>query len=336
MPQPTSHSLFGFLFSRLFRGSSPPESPSARPLEDRGRSLDDVLRAVEERTRTEPSDGSGPEPLLREAVRSPEQEALEQREAARARLEEDIQALHQRLGTGLVPADLEELGRWMVQHARLLDEPAEAGCERKVDHQVLARLFERAGSLAWERVEELVDLAGETWPAPRELVLGRPADDVPRVLEQHRRELESDFVASSAGRCADLVRGEVRAWSHYYPDAVSTLWREVALRGVASALRIQIFSAMLGDWEQRPPELEVRLAEVLDAELARARTLLDQGVQSLDQARQVTGEVERACAQVIPDMVWDFLGPRVRRQPNYPGSPAHRGASTRPLREAPP
>lgn len=327
MPERTSRSLFGGLFSRLFGAEPTAEAPAASPLEETGRSLDSVLRAVEDKVRLEHAEAEELQAATARSGPTREEADLARREASRARLQADIHALHRRLGTGLEPAELEALSTWMEQHAALLQAPPDSGIESRVDAQVLQRLFQRAGRLAWERLEELVAEAAVAWPVPQDLVIGRPPGDVPRVLEQHRRELETDFVGAGPGRCADLVAGEVRAWSHFYPDSTSALWNEVALRGVAAALRIELFSAMLEEWERRPPELESRLAEVLNGELSRARRLLDQGVQSLEQARSVTLEVERACSQVIPDMVWDFLGPRLRLLPNYPGAPSTPGGS---------
>lgn len=316
-------SLFGGLFSRLFHAPAPP--PAAAP-ESAEKQLDDLLRTVQQQTREETS-GFGA--AVRKAQGPTAEElALEEREAARARLEADIVALHLRLGTGL-ETHLPALSEWLREHAPH-GATLEEGTERRIDAQVLQRLFQRAGLLAWERLEELMELAGEPWPIPQSLLIGRPEEDAPRVLAQHRRELQEDFIAAGAERVADLVHGEIQAWSHYYPDSTTTLWREVALRGVASAVRIQLFQAMIAEWERRPEELEARISEVLERELREARKRLSEGVQSLDQARRLSGEVDRVCELVIPDMVWDFLGPRLRQQPNYPGAP-RAGAGTRRL-----
>lgn len=315
--------LFGGLFSRLFHAPAPP--PPAPPPGTSLQQLDDLLKSVQEQARVDVPElgavrkGQGP---------TADELALEEREAARGRLESDIVALHVRLGTGL-ESQLATLSDWLRGHAPRIA-TLEEGTERRIDAQVLQRLFERAGLLAWERLEELMALAEEPWPVPQSLLIGRPEEDAPRVLEQHRRELQEDFIAADSERVADLVQGEIRAWSHYYPDSTTTLWQEVALRGVASALRIQLFQSMIGEWERRPEELEVRIAAVLERELRNARALLSEGVQSLDQARRLTGEVDRACGLVIPDMVWDFVGQRLRDQPNYPGAP-RAGAVTRRL-----
>lgn len=317
-------SLFGGLFSRLFHAS--PAPPPAPERESAHEQLDDLLRSVQEQAREEVPGAAA----TRKAAQGPSAEeiALAERESARARLEADIVAFHARLGTGL-EGRLGALADWLRAHAPRPAGPDE-GTERRIDARVLKLLFERAGLLAWERLEELMELAGEPWPVPQSLVIGRPSEDAPRVLAQHRRELQEDFVAADADRVADLVHGEIRAWSHYYPDSSTTLWQEVALRGVASAVRIQLFEAMIDEWGRRPEELEARIGDVLDGELQDARKLLAQGVQSLEGARRIAAEVDRVCGLVIPDMVWDFLGPRLRQQPNYPGAP-RLGAATRRL-----
>lgn len=317
-------SLFGGLFSRLFHATpAPPPEPERESAHER---LDDLLKSVQEQAR---EDVPGAD-RARKAAQGPtaEEIALAERESARSRLEADVAALHARLGTGL-EGRLGTLSDWLRAHAPLPAGP-EDGTERRIDAKVLKLLFERAGLLAWERLEELMELAGEPWPIPQSLLIGRPSEDAPRVLAQHRRELQEDFVAADAERVADLVHGEIRAWSHYYPDSSTTLWQEVALRGVAAAVRIQLFEAMLAEWGGRPEELEARIGAVLEGELQDARKLLSEGVQSLDGARRIAAEVDRVCGQVIPDMVWDFLGPRLRQQSNYPGAP-RAGAGTRRL-----
>lgn len=320
----SERSLFGGLFSRLFH--TPEAAPPARPQESAMVQLEDLLRTAHEQAEEHQGEAR---PTADRARRAPSAEelALQEREAARARLEGDISSLHARLGTGLEGA-LSPLADWLRSHAPLPAGPEE-GMERRIDAQVLRSLFLRAGLLAWERLEELMELAEQPWPIPQSLVIGRPEEDVPRVLAQHRRELQDDFVAADAERIADLVRGEIQAWSHYYPDSTTTLWQEVALRGVASALRVQLYRAMLEEWAGRPAELGMRIEGVLEHELEHARERLQEGVRSLDQARRLSAEVDRVCGLVIPDMVWDFLGSRLRQQPNYPGAPRLGGVTRR-------
>jgi YHS domain-containing protein len=234
-----------------------------------------------------------------------------ERDVLRGRLEDEIIDLHVRLGTGISKDVLPRLRLLLAAHGPAAFALPGASIEQQIEGSVLKLLSRHTGERAWERVNELMTRSGVSWPIPDGLAQNRSADELEAAVSHHYEEVRLDFVAASAQRLADLVCGEVSAWTYCYPPRGSYLWGKTALRGVAAGLRAQLFAAALENWMWRPPELEARLLETLDAELQAARRSLETEGGSLRATVDVGARVAEVCGTIAPALVWQFVEPRL-------------------------
>ncbi len=286
---------FSHLWSHLF---PPQEQVAPQPLDLQTRLQDTLarLRAEAERLPRPADQGLATRHSLAEAT------FREQREQARRRLEEDILSLHGVLQSGLSQDELGELRQVLPTLW-----PAPDGAECRMEVHVLDGLFQRVGSLAWERLLELVGAAGLGWPVASELVHGRTGEALTVLIQQHQREVQAGFLAQTAQACADQIAGEVAAWSHGYPEEGSWLWRETALRAVGSALRARLFLRAVELWKARPPEVEQELQDLMRPHVEETQRLLSGGQLSPGQALDMLQQIERACQEAVPLKVWCYL-----------------------------
>ena len=314
------------VFSEIFRslvthgsaeGRGTPAPPAARSVQDAERDLQGMADEAKERTREAAAQAArhaGVNVGEGKISAGEEQKLIwrRDRDVLRDRLRAEIVELHARLGTGIGDQKLENLSRLLAAHAPETGAPGDASIDEQIEGCVVVYLFARAGEMAWDRLGARLTEEGLAWPVPDGLAERRSSADLDAVLEQHHAENRLDFLGASPKRISDLVRGEVAAWALTYPQPDSYLWRQTQLRAVAAGLRAQLFGATLEIWMWRPPELENRLLETLDRELAAARDVLGRGVATLAAAVDVASKVTRACREVIPEMVWSFVEPHLK------------------------
>jgi hypothetical protein len=316
------HPFFAQLFGPLFAGVRRKETAPPRPRtlhdvegelealsrEAESRRLEAVTRAAEEGVANGARAGGLSEVSLTAAR---QRTWRRERDVRRGCLEEEIIDLHVRLGTGISEDALPRLRLLLAAHdPDLLAQPG-ASIEQQIEGSVLKLLSRHTGERAWERVNELMTRSAVSWPIPDGLAQNRSAGELEAAVSHHYEEARLDFVGASSKRLAGLVCGEVSAWAYCYPPRGSYLWGKTALCGVAAGLRAQLFAAALESWTARPPELEARLLETLDAELQAARRSFETGGGSLQAAVDAGARVDEACGTIAPALVWQFLEPRL-------------------------
>ncbi len=255
------------------------------------------------------TDGEGLSEVARTTAR--QRAWILEREALRARLEDEIVELHSSLGTGIVREALPRLRLLLAAHDPDSFAKPGASIEQQVEGSVLGVLSRRTGERAWDRTLELMAGCGVPWPTPDGLDRNRSADELRVAILQEREETRKDFLTAGARRLSGLVCGEVPAWKYRYPPPGCYLWQQTALRGVAAGVRGQLFAAALECWMWRPPDLESRLLATLDAELRAARQHLEANRNSLQAAVDAAARVAEACGTVVPNAVWQFVEPRL-------------------------
>lgn len=200
-------------------------------------------------------------------------------------MRQDILDLHQRLGSGLASEELERLHRALEAHfvadSHLLQ------VEGKIDRCVLEFLFSKVGAAAWEEYRCLSTAK----------------------LESDLR-LENVFLKMTPLATRDLMLGIVAIWKHAYPERGGVLWAETVTLGVCAGLRARIFVRAMELWFRLDRELESQMVATLE------KTLTDLRVagSGLNGVYRVTSEVDDACRQIIPEMVWNHLGPALHKE----------------------
>ncbi|MFZ1814282.1 MAG: hypothetical protein WAU16_07600 [Rhizobiaceae bacterium] len=129
-------------------------------------------------------------------------------------------------------------------------------------------------------------------------------------LQARASVLESRALLMTPFQTRHLINGVVRVWKHAYPERESDLWLDTALLGVYSALRVRLLLRAVEIWFQRDPELDQRLLATLQVHLMKVRSLstLNSGLEDM---AQLTLELDEACKQVIPDLVWTHIAPKL-------------------------
>ncbi len=312
--------LFAPLFRPLFAGAPPAEAapPASRTLHDVEGELEAIAREVEARRLEAEAEaaeesavnGSGGERLSEVARTLARQKIwVVERDALRARLEDEIASLHSGLGTGITREALPRLRLLLAAHDP--DAFAKPGMtiEEQIEGSVLRLLSCRAGERAWERASELMSRAGLSWPAPDGLAPNSSDAELRAVMLKHQELLREDFLGAGGHSLSGLVCGEVPAWKYRYPVPGSYLWQQTAFRGIAAGLRGQLFAAALELWMWRPPDLESRLVATLEAELQTARRGLETERGRPRSDGDVAARIAEVCTNIAPGIVWDFVEP---------------------------
>ncbi|MBI3930272.1 MAG: hypothetical protein HY319_32350 [Armatimonadetes bacterium] len=282
MDQNGSRAVFGPLFASMF------QAPAAERLQP-GTPAQELERALEQASR-----------IL--AERSAARAALQPSEGTDF-LEAEILRLHQMLGTGLTRDKLGALGAMLRAHA---PDPHHGSLEARIDRGATEFLFLRSGERAWDRLQRLMGRKTIHWPVPPDLERGRSPEDFRQGLERRQRDLRRKFLGVPMGTTANLVLGEPLRSARPEVDP-----RETALEAVGAALRAQLFGAALKVWRSRPVQIEERVQHLLADHLHSVHGLLGSGFGTVEQALLISERVEQACRQVIPELVWSWVEPRL-------------------------
>ncbi len=241
------------------------------------------------------------------------QAVLKAAEKPRQQIAEDIVAMHERLGTGLRRAELERLQQDLTPLLPHLEKEQGGIVERTYFH-VLTRVLHETAALAWAELTERMEKAGLRWPEPS----GTSPSATPEELEAARvRSLEGarrNFLETRPEHVCDRVFGLVRIWRASYPPRGSDLWFQQCLLGVASGRQLQLFeegaALLLGSEGE---EVKARLRQAASDSLAQARLMLQRGTQSLEDVNAMLVSTDRLASKLAPDLVWDWLQPRLSR-----------------------
>ncbi|MCE7869195.1 YHS domain-containing protein [bacterium CPR1] len=295
--------MFGGFFRHLLQGFAPSEAgarPSAPDAMSRlTQSYEEIQSFVRQATqKVETASGWV-------TAEEAERQRSQRNEAVRL-FREDILDCHGRLCTGLSSEQLDRLGAMLVAH---LQAQSSGTLEEQIDAAVGQRLYSECGSLAWGRLEGLRILSGETWPVPESLASSRTVRELEPVLEQHQREVRQLFLHRDPADSARLLVGEVDVWCHVYPERGSWLWRQTALQAVGAALRAQLFVAALEAWLWRPEELDQAVQKLV---LEHVQACQESAERSLQGALELSRRIQVLCQQVLPDLVWATVAPRLQ------------------------
>ncbi len=297
--------MFGGFFRRLLQGSSPSE-PAARSsapdaMARLTQSYEEIQSFVHRATqKVETASGWV-------TAEEAECQRAQRNEAVRL-FREDVLEFHRRLQTGLGAEQLDRLGPMLLAHLQ----PGSSGTatlEEQIDAAVGQRLYGECAGPAWQRLEGLRIRCGESWPVPESLASSRSSRELEPVLEQHQRELRQVFQRQDPSDCARLLRGEVDVWCHVYPERGSWLWRQTVLQAVGAALRAQLFVAALEAWLWRPDELDQAIQKLV---VEHVQACQGSSERSLQGALDLSRRIQVLCQQVLPDLVWATVAPRLQ------------------------
>lgn len=320
-----TESKLGFLDSltRLFRKdkAAPSSSPQAEAsrFEELRLDFEAALRGLNEKveeqlskTASTPSAAGG---------RTQTQTAGETRAAERARridtahreIREDIEKMHERLGTGFASADFDEVARYLEE----LEATETAG---KDSHELLPRaryaitdkLGTKAGELAVARLIELLQRAKLSWPDPTHYHRASEAD-IERSQRRRQAEVRETFLAQGMKRTAERLYGIVSVWGSDYPDRASALWEETVLEGVAAGIRGQLIKEFVELLRGDRDVILSRTEEVIGKELSGLQQVLEGGVRSIEQANLAVASALRVLDQVVPELAWEHVQSRSPR-----------------------
>lgn len=307
--------VLGFLdpLARLFRGREEPASevpetasPHDTLLSSFEAAIGELERKLEVKRREAETTRRASDPFAAPEDRAAQ--SLRRMEEAHRAIRADIEQMHEKLGTGLAGADLDELASYLEE----LNASAEEG---KDTHSLLPRLRlaiarrlnQEAGELAVARLVALLQREGLSWPDPTRY---RPSES-PEEIERSRRrrlgEVREHFLVHDLERTAQRLLGIVRGWKSDYPDRNSPLWEECVLEGVAAGIRGEIVREAT-DLLRRDRDAILDSAQAsIGKELGAIHSAMQDGVHSLEQAQRVAGSSMQALERIVPEIAWQHV-----------------------------
>jgi len=313
-------SFFAQILRPLLSQPAVPATPRPRTLHDVGGELDALAVEAEARRRdaiarevaSGAAEGAAALGVSEVALTEARRRVWKiERARLQEQLEREIVKLHADLGTGVPRERLPRLQSLVAAHGPRGAEQLHPSVEQQIESSVVGALSQRIAEKAWRRLNELMERAALPWPTPDGLDHGRSGEELAVAVSQHYEEVRRDFVSATAPRLAGWIAGDVGAWAYSYPPPGSYLWRKTALCGVAAGLHAQLFAAALEVWMWRPPELEARLLSTFEEELRGARERLREWDGSALSALDVASRVAELCRTVAPEMVWEYVEPRL-------------------------
>lgn len=316
------------IFARLLHPFLAEESPRAlaitpapRTLHDVGDELDRLAEEAEAQRQTAltraaqdtaAGGGGGAMGLSEVALTEARRKIWKlERASLQARLEDEIVTLHAQLGTGISRERLARLRRLVEAHGISGSATSRPSVEDQIESSVPDALSQQSGAEAWERLNGLMVKAAITWPTPDGLDHSRTGEELAVAVAQHYDEVRRDFVEVPFPRLAGLIAGDIAAWAYSYPRPGGYLWKKTALCSVGAGLHAQLFAAALEIWMWRPLELEARLLAAFEEGLRESRETLRSGNGSLLSALDVASRVVELCGTVAPELVWEYVEPRL-------------------------
>jgi len=313
-------SFFAQILRPLLSQPAVPATPRPRTLHDVGGELDALSVEAEARRRdaiarevaSGAAEGAAALGVSEVALTEARRRVWKiERARLQEQLEREIVKLHADLGTGVPRERLPRLQSLVAAHGPRGAEQLHPSVEQQIESSVVGALSQRIAEKAWRRLNELMERAALPWPTPDGLDHGRSGEELAVAVSQHYEEVRRDFVSATAPRLAGWIAGDVGAWAYSYPPPGSYLWRKTALCGVAAGLHAQLFAAALEVWMWRPPELETRILAAFEQGLRESRETLRSGNGSLLSALDVASRVVELCGTVAPEMVWEYVEPRL-------------------------
>lgn len=235
-----------------------------------------------------------------------EAERLRRMEECHAAIRADVEAMHQRLGTGLGAKDLPDLATFLLE----LEADAKEG---KDSHAILPRaryaiaqkLQTEAGELAADRTVALLESHQVPWPDPTQSGPNQTAEEIERSRRRRLAETRESFLASGLKRTAERLLGIVSAWGSDYPERGSPLWVETTIEAVAAGLRASLVRDAVELLRRGNAPLVAKTEELVGAEVAALQRAVQGGVTSIEQANQAVSGALRVLDEVLPTLAWE-------------------------------
>jgi len=229
-------------------------------------------------------------------------------ETAHQAIRADVEAMHQKLGTGFASADLDHV-------ATVLHELAALTAPGKDSHELLSRarfaigerLRTEAGERAVERLVELLRKQNMEWPDPTRYRPGAAPEEIERSRTRRLRDVREAFLAQDFERAAHCVLGVVPGWKSDYPERGTPLWEETVLEAVAAAIRGRIAEEFAEVLRRDRDALFARVDESIGKQLGAIQSVLAGGVESIAQANQAVASSLRAIDEIVTEIAWEHV-----------------------------
>ncbi|MBE0595947.1 MAG: hypothetical protein IH614_01610 [Desulfuromonadales bacterium] len=310
MEKAEKHGLFGFL-DGLFRSTAPPpaaqNSPEVHGLKELRDQFDATIQRLEVEIETRQRELTSPEmPEQRQGetvINKVQLEALRHQE-----IREDIEAMHQRLGTSLGGAELDELRAFLLETEQAVAPGRESRqVLPRARFSIVRRFHFEAGKLAWEQLTERLSQTNLSWPETAYIHSFMTAEEIGQLRQSKREEARQAFLQNGLRKSSELLLGVVAAWKSDYPERGTPLWQMVVLEGVATAFQAQLLKQLVARLRREQPRIEAQVASLLGAEIQAIDSWLQQGVGSLDKANRLYAESLQLLDEKIPELVWQQI-----------------------------
>lgn len=235
------------------------------------------------------------------------QEEARKMEELHAQMRKDILAACAELQTGIDLAELDRLtAATEAYKAELMPALQEKGARGDMFRAVIGRILQETGAMAWARLSELLEKAGQKWPDPDGLTPGMSEAECQSAREKLQADIKEDFIFGKAR--IELLHGAVPVWRAAYPDRDTGLWRRTVLRGVGAAIRARLLDQVLGDMKGRESEIKQLVAEMVAVPLQDIRAALERGV-SVQEASVLLEETQEVCRHQATEKIWALVAP---------------------------
>lgn len=301
----------GFLDSigRLFRAAeTPPAKATGGQFAKLESDFDAVVKAlhekIEERRRAPTAEVVVTQSAA-ETAAARELQRLRRMETFHQAIRADIEAMHQKLGTGIASADLDALVAF-CEELQGVEEAGQRSIELlpRVRYAIAERLRIEAGRLAVDRLVDRLTRANMTWPDPTQYHPSATPEDIDRSRRRRLAGLRESFVTHRPKTTAERMLGIVSTWGSDYPDQGSPLWQEVVLEAIASGMRAELLRQFVSILREDADGLVRSVEESIGKELAALRQLLAGGVDTAERANEALASSLQVLDEVVPEIAW--------------------------------
>lgn len=227
--------------------------------------------------------------------------------ALHQQMRKDMLTTAAELKAGIDEAELDRLTKSIEKYkTELMPALQEKGVRGDMFRAVIGRFLLETGKMSWERLNRLLEAAGQKWPDPEGLTPGMSEAESQGARDRLQADIQEDFIRGKAR--LELLEGSVPVWRSAYPDRDSALWRRTVLRGVGVMLRARLLDQILTDLYKRQDEVKAIAAEEAQAPLNHIRDAMARGV-DLAEATALLEEAQAGCCKKVTEKVWALVGP---------------------------
>jgi hypothetical protein len=286
------------------------EVEESEPLQELDSALERLKQVAEQVDNSQ--DGESFQARMR---RKKEEQRKRNQEIVQNHMRLAIEAVHQELQSGISPQEMDRLHTYFedLQKSQLALE--KGSLRQKIVRALVERIHQEVGTLAWQELMDLMEKANVKWPVPGTLAPSATAEEIEKAWTRNIAEDEISFLETSLPHTGDLLVGVVKVWRASYPEPDSWLYRETALAGVGAALRARHTETAVERVKANPDQYIGEVEEVIAEELALVQNALQKGIESVEEAHQVTAAASEICFEVVPTLVWKKLSAELAAKP---------------------